>query len=533
MLHLVSSALVELLYPFTWAGVFIPILPSRLVQAIEAPCPYIVGLERRYENVDLPTDDFVLVDLEKDLIESTVPPPYMPKQQRRKLMSLLQVAAPHHYRFGVPTGPPGYGVETFPFDAFASENNAVFTPNTMPTLLSKYAGLNSSSFGDNNSGFAPRRPILNAFLQARNVKVNDRPTTASTKDSPPPSLSPISGTFPSFPRNDSGYALQSTLREKRSGHFDSFSRRSSSFNMDRSPPLRRPSVPFSPSGPTGSFGHSAQPSISTISTEGPGSNYAPSMYAPSSYAQSTLAASTIMPNVLMQSVRDTDTVKWVEGHCFTWRAKEDGLCAICDEKPEDGIYRCTGCGIYAHGRCAHQTVIVCSAAFHPEQIRAAFVRCFASLLYTYRKFMRPPSSAQKKSGQVFSFDGQGFVKSLPKENAEYVEMLQQTQGTLQQLRRTIHTNTFPAFNVFINDREFKAANDPSIVLFDQVIGAKKNRGRTSFFGKATTSFLSDTSDHLWRTATANVPTSKAIPDNYRALVTRSSYLGVVSVREAC
>ena len=38
---------VELLYPLTWSGVFIPILPARLVQAIEAPYPYIVGIERR------------------------------------------------------------------------------------------------------------------------------------------------------------------------------------------------------------------------------------------------------------------------------------------------------------------------------------------------------------------------------------------------------------------------------------------------------------------------------------------------------
>lgn len=152
------------------------------------------------------------------------------------------------------------------------------------------------------------------------------------------------------------------------------------------------------------------------------------MYAPSSYAQSTLAASTIMPNVLMHSVRDTETTKWIEGHCFQWRPKEEGNCAVCAERPDDGIYRCTGCNINAHGRCVPQVTIVCSAAFHPEQIRAAFVRCFASLLYTYRKFLKPSPGPQKKNGQLFAFDSNGFIKSLPKENAEYVQMLQQTQG---------------------------------------------------------------------------------------------------------
>ncbi|EWC45826.1 hypothetical protein DRE_04833 [Drechslerella stenobrocha 248] len=41
MLTLASSSLLHLLYPFTWAGIYIPILPARLLSAIEAPCPYI------------------------------------------------------------------------------------------------------------------------------------------------------------------------------------------------------------------------------------------------------------------------------------------------------------------------------------------------------------------------------------------------------------------------------------------------------------------------------------------------------------
>ncbi|KND94538.1 DENN domain-containing protein [Tolypocladium ophioglossoides CBS 100239] len=48
MLHLACHALASLLYPFTWASIFIPVLPARLISALEAPCPYIVGVERRY-----------------------------------------------------------------------------------------------------------------------------------------------------------------------------------------------------------------------------------------------------------------------------------------------------------------------------------------------------------------------------------------------------------------------------------------------------------------------------------------------------
>ena len=426
MLHLASRAIVELMYPFTWAGVFIPILPARLIGALEAPCPYIVGIERRYEDVELPSDDIVLVDLDENEIQSTGPPVYLPKHERRKLQSLLQQAAPHHNRFGVQPGPVAYAVEAFPWNAFSSENTSVFTTSAQPTTLAKYAGLNSAAFGTSDSGFSKRLPIFNAFLRSRDSRGSDRPLTSSTKDSPPPSLSPTQSQFsPQTPlsRNDSGFSLQATLREKRSGHFDNLSRRSSSFNMDRRPTIRRPSAPFAVNG------HSTSPSVSTISTESFGSNYAPSIAAPSTYAQSTLAASTIMPQALYQPVQNRDGTCWVEGHCLIWRPHEENVtCTVCEEKAEDGVYRCNGCFMHAHGRCAQQIGLVCPAAFYPDQIRAAFVRCFASLLYTYRKFLSPTTGESKKSGLLFKFNQEAFKRSLPHENAEYVAMLHETQG---------------------------------------------------------------------------------------------------------
>ncbi|MCJ1311704.1 hypothetical protein MMC25_005377 [Agyrium rufum] len=491
MLHLISKALVNLLYPLTWNGIFIPVLPVRLIQAVEAPCPYIVGIERRYEKVELPEDDFVLVDLDADTIESVTPPLPLPKQQRRKLISLLQLAAPHHNRFGVPTGPPAFAIEAFPFNAFSSENASLFDSRPPPTHLAKYASLNSTSFGDSEPGLAARAPVFNAFAAAK----LSRPSTSSTiKGTSPPSISPTSGSLPPLPttpvsRNDSGFALSATLREKRSGHLEGVSKRSSSFGFERRPTIRRPSIPIN--------GHSS--SLSMVSIHGT------STYAPSVYAQSTLAASTIMPNVLHQPVRTTDTNQWIEGHEMKWRAWEDRptTCAICDERADEDLFRCAGCNIACHSRCVSQIHIVCSGAFHPEQIRAAFVRQFASLFYTYRKFLLPPSGEQRKNGLLYHFNFDAFVRTLPSENADYVAMLQQTQG----------------FNEFIHLRETKAASDPTIQLFDQVIIAKKNRGRTSIFSRSSISFLSDTSDHLWRNAAAMPPSSK-FPGDYRSVVSR-------------
>lgn len=428
MLHLVSAALTHLIYPMKWAGVFIPVLPARLIQALEAPCPYIVGIERRYESVELPDDDFVMVDLDSDTIESTSPPTPLPRQQRRKLVSLLQLAAPHHNRYGVPVGPPAYAQEAFPYDSFSSENPSIFSSKAHSSSLAACVSMNSAAFGSVPAS-GPKSLVFNAFLESRNTlsRGNDRPMTSSTMktNSPPsPKLSPSSVVFPPLPstpisRSDSAYALQSNLREKRSGHFDSASRRSSSFAFERAPTMRRPSQPSH-------LGHQSTPSTSTLSTEyRPGSSYAPSVY-----AQSTLAASTIMPGVLMQPVRNTDDVKWVEGHCLQWRQHDErATCSVCDEKSDDGIYRCSGCSTVAHQRCVQQICLVCPVAFKPDQVRAAFVRCFASLFYTYRRFLHPASGDQKKSGMVYRFNMDGFLRSLPHDQAAYLTMMQQTQGT--------------------------------------------------------------------------------------------------------
>lgn len=433
MLYLATRALVDLLFPIQWAGVLIPVLPARLIQALEAPCPYIVGIERRYEKVELPTDDFVLVDLDSDMIESTVRPTPLPRHQRRKLLSLLQMAAPHHSRCGVPTGPPAYAIETYPWDTYLSESSATYTSKAPPTNLAKYVGLNSGAFGATAvvpGSYQP--PIFNAFLHARqehgssrgySSKSHERPGTSSNSrvTASPPSpreSSPTSGHFPPPPptpssRNDSGMALQASLREKRSGHFDAASRRSSSFGMNR-----RPSAPF--------LGHTSNLSVTTLNTDhGPGSTYAPSVY-----AQSTIAASTIVPQATVQPVNNAEGTCWVEGHYFQTQPWDEKMtCAICDDRAEEGMYKCQACKLTVHNRCASQVCLVCDAAFHPDQIRAAFVRCFASLFYTYKKYLQPASGDKKKAGMHYTFNMDAFLKSLPHEHAEYIAVLQQTQGS--------------------------------------------------------------------------------------------------------
>ncbi|KAL7624367.1 hypothetical protein AAE478_005931 [Parahypoxylon ruwenzoriense] len=525
MLHLASHALASLLYPLTWSSIFIPILPARLISALEAPCPYIVGIERRYDNIVLPDDDYVLVDLDKDTIDSTSLPVRLPKQHRRKLLSLLQFAAPHRLRYGVATGPPPYAIESFPYDAFSAENWPLFNEKTTPSTLHKWVAQNSSSFGEAEPMDAAKAPVFNAFLHAKPGGA-ERPTTSkSNKTSPPSSVSPVSVNFPPMPvtpvsRSDSGFALTSTLREKRSGHFDKEGRRSSSFGHA---PIHRPHQQFF-------SGHHSNLSISAISIDSQ-SSYGG--YAPSTYAQSTLAASTVMPNMLIQPVENTESTVWVEGHCFNFSDNDNSLtCAICDERSEgDGWYKCAGCGTVSHGRCLGCVSLVCPVAFNPDKVRASFVRCLASLLYTHRKHLGRPTKEQKSNGQIYGFDMNGFIKSLPYDQQDYVMMMKETQ----------------AFNQFIHEREMQPGTNPEIRLFDEIILAKKARGKTSFssgLSRLSTirashgvsaslpglqipsrqpkqpAYLADTTDHIWRTACVAVPNAKFAGD-YRTITTRT------------
>lgn len=434
MLHLACHAIASLLYPIKWASIFIPVLPARLIAALEAPCPYIVGVERRYERIDLPEDDYVLVDLDKDTIDATTQPHRLPRQHRRKLISLLQVAAPHKLRYGVTAGPPPYAMESFPYDSFSSENGSLFTPHASPSTLGKWVSQNSSSFSEPDPPNEVHTPIFNGFTSCLvdNGK-SDRPGTSKSsksKTSPQSSVSPISTNFPPMPttplsRSDSGFALTATLREKRSGHFgEDKGRRSSSFGVDKFHPVHRPSLPFL-------NGHQANMSISAMSMDSQSSFGGG--YAPSTYAQSTLAASTIMPNMQIQPVENTETTVWVEGHCFNWNNQDvSSTCTVCDDKSEgDGFYKCTACKAISHGRCLGFVSVVCPEAFHQDRVRAAFVRCLASLLYTYRKFLGRPTKQQKSNGQLYAFDMDGFIKSLPHDQQEYATIMRETQGMCQ------------------------------------------------------------------------------------------------------
>jgi hypothetical protein len=82
----------------------------------------------------------------------------------------------------------------------------------------------------------------------------------------------------------------------------------------------------------------------------------------------------------------------------------------------------------------------------------------------------PPGQQSQSDEKLLNFKLSAFVRSASRENIPYLEMLSETQ----------------AFNEFIIERCIKPIDDPEIALFDQIIIAKRNRGRHGLFGKQCT-----------------------------------------------
>lgn len=57
-----------MIFPFQWQCPYIPICPLSLADVLNAPCPFIVGVDSRYFDLYDPPPDVVCVDLDTNTI---------------------------------------------------------------------------------------------------------------------------------------------------------------------------------------------------------------------------------------------------------------------------------------------------------------------------------------------------------------------------------------------------------------------------------------------------------------------------------
>lgn len=101
----VAEALLSLLFPFHWQGMYLPIMPYNMLEILDAPVPYLVGLHSRYLTevpVERRPEGVVLVDLDRDEVhlgfcddsEYARSVPALPERHAIKLKAkLLEFAA--------------------------------------------------------------------------------------------------------------------------------------------------------------------------------------------------------------------------------------------------------------------------------------------------------------------------------------------------------------------------------------------------------------------------------------------------------
>eukprot|EP01094_Clydonella_sp_ATCC50884_P019620 TRINITY_DN3889_c0_g1_i1.p1 TRINITY_DN3889_c0_g1~~TRINITY_DN3889_c0_g1_i1.p1 ORF type:complete len:298 (+),score=74.97 TRINITY_DN3889_c0_g1_i1:120-896(+) len=83
----------KLLYPFRWPHVHIPILPRWLMDFMQAPTPYVMGMHKQAMECrprDM-ADDVVIVDLDRGTVDfGSVPVPELPAPPRARLIEELE-----------------------------------------------------------------------------------------------------------------------------------------------------------------------------------------------------------------------------------------------------------------------------------------------------------------------------------------------------------------------------------------------------------------------------------------------------------
>uniref|UniRef100_A0A669EGT6 DENN domain containing 4C n=1 Tax=Oreochromis niloticus TaxID=8128 RepID=A0A669EGT6_ORENI len=113
----VAEAVVAMIFPFQWQCPYIPLCPLSLAGVLNAPCPFIVGVDSRYFDLYDPPPDVVCVDLDTNTIYLYVKKhsnwKNLPKKPCKSLINSLSNL--HHQLATVM--PDGSAVDMTPMDA--------------------------------------------------------------------------------------------------------------------------------------------------------------------------------------------------------------------------------------------------------------------------------------------------------------------------------------------------------------------------------------------------------------------------------
>lgn len=90
----VAEALISLMFPFKWQCTYVPLCPLEMAYVLEAPCPFIVGVDSRYFDMYEPPHDVTCVNLDTNSITQMCDKKFtwkiLPKKAAKHARNILQ-----------------------------------------------------------------------------------------------------------------------------------------------------------------------------------------------------------------------------------------------------------------------------------------------------------------------------------------------------------------------------------------------------------------------------------------------------------
>ncbi|XAR61038.1 hypothetical protein NMG60_11034617 [Bertholletia excelsa] len=100
VLSAVVLSFIPLIRPFEWQSLFLPVLPGKMFDFLDAPVPFIVGVQQKIADWKMKTSNFVHVNVDKDQVKRTCHLPVLPRY--KELISKLR---PIHTRLSCENTP--------------------------------------------------------------------------------------------------------------------------------------------------------------------------------------------------------------------------------------------------------------------------------------------------------------------------------------------------------------------------------------------------------------------------------------------
>ncbi|XP_039132612.1 uncharacterized protein LOC120269339 isoform X1 [Dioscorea cayenensis subsp. rotundata] len=80
-------SIIPMLRPFAWQSLLLPVLPRKMLEFLDAPVPFIVGIQHKPKDMKMKTANLIRINVQKDQVKSCSLPPL---PQHKELMSELR-----------------------------------------------------------------------------------------------------------------------------------------------------------------------------------------------------------------------------------------------------------------------------------------------------------------------------------------------------------------------------------------------------------------------------------------------------------